>query len=248
MKPVGQVTRGTTGTNRLRRFDRWIAHLAGPQLQHGTPLAVDLGFGATPHTTLEWQRGLHQLNPGIRVVGVEIDPERVRGAHGIIDAIHGGFEVPTQDRPTVIRAANVLRQYERSSVEPHWRTMQDRLTPDGWLIDGTCDEIGRLTCILSIDQKQPRWLTISVRLAGLDRPGEVAARLPKALIHDNVPGTAIHALLTDMDRAWERAARWGARQRWIEMAASLQPLWEVRDGPRRWRLGEFTVPATPFLS
>ncbi|MFC0196935.1 class I SAM-dependent methyltransferase, partial [Microbacterium arthrosphaerae] len=23
--PVGQITRGTTGTNRLRRVDRWIA-------------------------------------------------------------------------------------------------------------------------------------------------------------------------------------------------------------------------------
>nr|HPM52817.1 class I SAM-dependent methyltransferase [Rhodoglobus sp.] len=25
--PIGQVTRGTTGTNRLRRIDRWIAQL-----------------------------------------------------------------------------------------------------------------------------------------------------------------------------------------------------------------------------
>jgi len=67
--------------------------------------------------------------------------------------------------------------------------------------------------------------------------------LPKALIHDNAPGSAVYELLQDLDRAWERAARWGARQRWMEMAASVAQSWEVRDGPGRWRLGELTVPA-----
>jgi hypothetical protein len=70
----------------------------------------------------------------------------------------------------------------------------------------------------------------------------VAARLPKALIHDNVPGHRIHDLLADMDRAWHAAPRWGARQRWIAMAGTLREDWQVRDGVGRWRLGEFTVP------
>jgi hypothetical protein len=81
-----------------------------------------------------------------------------------------------------------------------------------------------------------------VRLAGLQHPSQVAARLPKALIHDNVPGRRVHALLTDMDRAWEAAPRFGARQRWIAMAQDLRERWQVRDGPTRWRLGELTVP------
>lgn len=243
MRPVGQVTRGTTGANRLRRFDRWIAHLCARELRHGEPLLVDLGFGANPTTTMEWQRSLRQVNPRVRVVGVEIDRERVVTACEVIEAVHGGFEIPTVDQPVVIRAANVLRQYDRSQVDRAWATMQARLAPGGWLIDGTCDEQGRLTCMLSLDTLTPRWLTLSVRLSGLDRPSQVAARLPKALIHDNSPGRPMHALLTDLDRAWDRAGRWGARQRWIEMASAVRQRWDVRDGPSRWRLGELTVPA-----
>ncbi len=241
-RPVGTPTRGTTGSNRLRRFDRWIAHLAGRQLRHGGPLVVDLGFGADPTTTLEWQLALHSLNPGIRVVGVEIDQERVARARGVIEAVRGGFEIPTEQRPLVIRAANVLRQYDHSEVTAAWALMRSRLAPEGWLIEGTCDEQGRLTSMVSLNPHGPQWFTVSCRLAGLDYPSQIAARLPKALIHDNIPGTAIHALLADMDREWERAPRFGARQRWIAMAGALAQRWEVRDGPGRWRLGEFTVP------
>ena len=247
MNPVGYVTRGTTGANRLRRFDRWIAHLAGRQLRTGRPLVVDLGFGANPTTTLEWQRGLHVLNPAIQVVGIEIDRQRVAAATPMISAVHGGFEIPTATAPSVIRAANVLRQYDQNQVAAAWSLMGSRLSPGGWLIDGTCDEQGRLTCMLSIDPTGPKWLTISVRLAGLERPSQVAARLPKALIHDNSPGSAVHELLQDLDRAWDCAPRWGARQRWMEMAASVAQRWEVRDGPGRWRLGELTVPAQMVL-
>ena len=242
-RPSGQITRGTTGTNRLRRFDRWIAHLAGGTLRSAaSPLAVDLGFGAHPTTTVQWQRSLLAVNPGTEVIGVEIDPDRVAAAKGMITAIHGGFEIPTARDPLIIRAANVLRQYPRDDVERAWATMTSRLAPDGWLIDGTCDEQGRLASMLSIDGTgNPRWLTLSCRLAGLDRPSQLAARLPKALIHDNVPGTGIHRLLADMDRAWHAAPRWGARQRWIAMAGAMARSWQVRDGAGRWRLGEITV-------
>ncbi len=243
-RPVGQVTRGTTGTNRLRRFDRWINHLCGPELRRtDRPLAVDLGFGAHPATCLEWQHALARINARTRVVGVEIDRGRVAAARGVIEAIHGGFEIPTADRPLIIRAANVLRQYEQADVQPAWELMASRLAARGWIIDGTCDEQGRLTAMVSIDESaEPKWLTLSCRLAGLDSPGEVAARLPKALIHHNVAGHWIHDLLNDMDRAWERAPRWGARQRWIAMAGDVASAhWTVRDGPARWRLGELSV-------
>lgn len=217
-------------------------HLAGGRLRTGDPLAVDLGFGADPRTTLEWQRSLHALNPRIRVVGVEIDPDRVSRAHGTIEAVRGGFEIPTDTTPTVIRAANVLRQYDRDEVAAAWSLMCARLAPGGWLVEGTCDEQGRLAAMVSLDAEGPRWLTISCRLAGLQRPSQSAARLPKALIHDNVAGTGVHALLAAMDREWERAPRFGARQRWMVMAEALATEWQVRDGRNRWRLGELTVP------
>ena len=53
-RPVGNVTRGTTNPNRMRRLDRW---LAGPQAWRlraaADPLVVDLGYGASPATAVE---------------------------------------------------------------------------------------------------------------------------------------------------------------------------------------------------
>lgn len=50
-------------------------------------------------------------------------------------------------------------------------------------------------------------LTISLRLrADWSDPGIVAERLPKALIHRNVPGERIHRLLTELDEARARQA------------------------------------------
>jgi hypothetical protein len=82
-------------------------------------------------------------------------------------------------------------------------------------------------------------------LAGLERPGVVAERLPKALIHRNVPGEPIHRFLTDLDAHWARAAghaNFGARQRFRAMAEAMKETgWPLVDGPSRWRLGELTV-------
>ena len=70
-------------------------------------------------------------------------------------------------------------------------------------------------------------------------------RLPKALIHRNVPGEAVHAYLEAVDSAWDRAAAqssYGVRQRWVTACTGMREQgWPVLDGPRRWRLGELSV-------
>ena len=194
-RPVGAVTRGTTNPNRLRRVDRWIAAVLAPALRrHRAPVVVDLGFGATPVTTLELRQRLRGPVPDVQVVGLEIDPARVaaaRAAHPRADfARCGGFELgPFAGRAVLVRAFNVLRQYDEAQVAAAWRTMAGACVPGGIVIDGTCDELGRLASWIRLDGGQPTSLTVSLRLAGLTRPSAVAARLPKALIHHNVPGT-----------------------------------------------------------
>ncbi len=123
----------------------------------------------------------------------------------------GGFETPTPGgrRPAVIRAFNVLRQYDESQVEASWRIMQDRLQPGGALVEGTCNEVGRVASWVTLDDVAPQTFTVSLRLAGLDVPSVVAERLPKALIHRNVPGERVHAFLGDLDLAWAVAAPLG---------------------------------------
>jgi hypothetical protein len=255
-KPAGRITRGTTGTNRLRRVDRWIAAL--PVLRASAdPLVVDLGYGASATTSNELRTRLAAVRPDVEVLGIEIDPERVRLATlaalpGVSFRL-GGFEVPTDDgrRPAVIRALNVLRQYDEAEVADAWARMTARLAPGGQLVEGTCSELGRVASWVTLDADGPHTFTISLRLAGLEAPSIVAERLPKALIHRNVPGERVHELLLELDRAWATHAPlgvYGPVQRWQASVASVRDAgWPVLDRPPlggrgRWRLGELSVP------
>ena len=260
---VGQITRGTTNTNRLRRIDRWISR--HPVLRRtDDPFVVDLGYGASGVTVFELEARLRRTRPDVDVLGLEIDPERVTRAREQLAAtrsgqttfapdarvsfLRGGFEVPTPGSrtPAVIRAFNVLRQYDESEVEQAWRRMSARLQPDGILVEGTCDELGRICTWVEVGADAvPSSLTISLRLSGLDSPAVAAERLPKALIHRNVDGERVHAFLSTLEREWQRAApasSFGAVHRWrTAMAAMAATGWPV-SGRSRWRLGEVTVP------
>lgn len=254
-RPVraGMITRGTTNPNRLRRVDRWLAGPAAGRLRRAAdPLVVDLGYGAAGTTSLELLERLRPVRPDVEVIGIEIDPARVEAASALarpgLSFALGGFEIPLPGgrRPVVVRAFNVLRQYPEADVAPAWALIASRLAADGLLVDGTCDELGRRCAWIAVPASaEPVSLTVSLRLAGLGRPGDVAERLPKALIHRNVPGEPVHAYLAALDAAWARQAplaTFGARQRWQATARALKDEgWPVLDGPARWRLGELTV-------
>ena len=271
MAPIGRVTRGTTGVNRLRRVDRWIADL--PVARTPGALVVDLGYGASATTTLELHERLARREPTIEVVGLEIDPERVaiatrelavalaagpqRHGRALADDVRvsfalGGFEVPTTRRPHVIRAMNVLRQYDEGEVAGIWQRLRARLAPGGVLVEGTSNEVGRVAAWVALDADGPRTLTLALRVGSLGTeampaPSVLAERLPKALIHRNVPGERIHDLLVALDRAWERRApvgAFGAEQRWVAAVRALADEgWPIdRAAQRRARLGELTLP------
>jgi len=257
-KPVGDITRGTTHPNRLRRCDRWVLHAVCPTIRAAEdPLVIDLGYGASPITTVEmFQRLREHVRADIEVVGIEIDPARVEAARPLAQvglSFHkGGFEVPVAGnrRPVMIRAFNVLRQYDESEVVAAWATMAARLAPQGFLIEGTCDEIGRLSTWVAVRSGEvaPETFTLSMQLNSIDLPSDIAPRLPKALIHRNVPGERIHDLLKALDAAWLSHAAmipFGARQRWLATVETV-----IGEGvpvlgtKQRWRLGELTLPWT----
>ena len=260
--PIGRATRGTTGTNRLRRVDRWIARHPVLRTADADPLVVDLGFGASGVTALELEARLHRARPDVEVLGLEIDPARVATARTQLEAVRscgtpfrpdarvafatGGFEVPAPRRPRVIRAMNVLRQYDEADVAAAWQRMTARLDAGGMLVEGTCNEVGRVATWVAIDAHGvPQTFTVSLRLAELAAPSIAAERLPKALIHRNVPGERVHDFLRALDLEWERAAplsAFGPAQRWRgAMQAMTDAGWPLRQRSR-WRLGEVTVP------
>lgn len=248
--PLGTVTRGTTGTNRLRRSDRRLVH--DPRITEvlhraADPLVVDLGYGAQPWTTLELAARLRAVRPDVRVVGLEIDPARVVPARDGVRFARGGFELAGL-RPNLVRAFNVLRQYPESAVPEAWSTILSGLAPDGILIEGTCDELGRRCAWVALDRTGPQSLTLAWDPLTVDRPSDLAERLPKALIHRNIPGERIHALLSAADLAWAHTAPltvFGPRIRWRATADLLREQgWPVHDPRRRVRDNLLTVPWT----
>jgi hypothetical protein len=258
--------------------DWWITQaLPAVLCAQDRPLIVDLGYGASPVTTFELYRQVRAVAPGAEVLGLEIDPARVAAARERLTALRaaghelpglsfaaGGFELPVPRRPVLVRAFNVLRQYPEDRVLTVWSRLRAGLADGGVLVEGTCDEIGRRAAWVTLpalpstalpstalpDAGRRELITFSARLTSLDRPSDLAERLPKALIHRNVPGEPVHEFLRDFDRAWDRAAPYsafGLRQRWLAAVASLSAAWPVlrrppHGGSRRWRLGEVTLP------
>jgi SAM-dependent methyltransferase len=158
-KPQGQITRGKTAQNRLRRVDLFFARYDPAVLRRtdgrfAHALFVDLGYGAEPFTTLETSRRLRYINPDLRVVGVEIDRARVAAAQPFADERTefrlGGFNLPlglsaTGQPETVraVRAFNVLRQYAEDEVAGAYAELARYVLPGGLFVEGTSDPYGR---------------------------------------------------------------------------------------------------------
>jgi hypothetical protein len=249
-RALGLPTRGTTNANRLRRVDRWLLATQIPRLRDSTrPLVVDLGYGSSAVTTLELVGRLAPEVEGLEVVGLEIDPERVTAVADDrdpprVDFRVGGFELAGL-RPVIVRAFNVLRQYDEESAGRAWATMCAALAPGGLLVEGTCDEWGRRSAWVALDADGPLTLTLAARVSDIGTPSDLAERLPKALIHHNVPGEPVHEFLRAFDAAWAGAAgmsTFGPRQRWVAAVEALGAQgWPLVGSSRRWRHGEVTV-------
>ncbi len=251
-RTLGIATRGTTRPNRLRRNDIWLTEspsVAAALNSTAEPLVIDLGFGASAVTTVELADRLCRRHHAVRVLGLEIDPARVDAARPharppALDFARGGFELAGR-RPQLVRALNVLRQYTERDAAQAWEQLTARLAPGGALVEGTCDELGRVGSWVLLDAGGPRTLTLSCAPQHLDRPATLAERLPKSLIHHNVPGVAIHRLLAELDAAWSAAAPlavFSPVQRWIAAVDGLAAGgWPVLDSRRSHRRGEVTL-------
>ncbi|HML22386.1 MAG TPA: hypothetical protein PKD09_12105 [Aggregatilinea sp.] len=232
-RPEGQPTRGKTARNRLRRTDLYLLLVEGALVRaqggaYDRAFYVDLGYGAEPFTTLESADRLRAANPRLPVLGVEIDPERVARAEpyageGVAFRL-GGFNVPLAagESARIIRAFNVLRQYEEAQVRESWQVMGRTLLPGGLLMEGTSDPYGRIWVANLLrrvdDTLRYEGLLFSTNFRWGFEPRLFQPVLPKNCIHRMLPGEPVNALM----EAWHQAARetaafndWGLRQ-WFE--------------------------------
>lgn len=220
---------------------------------------VDLGYGAEPLTTLEMASRLRRLNPALPVLGVEIDPERVAAARPFAgertDFRLGGFNLPLvrtgsglPESVRMIRAFNVLRQYEESAVAAAWQRMGESLLDGGVLMEGTSDPFGRLWVANLLrkcgDNLKPEALVFSVRLHQGLAPEDFQAVLPKNLIHRVTPGEPIHDFFADWSHAAQVSAPhrvWGLRQWFVATVQALAANGWVIDCRRAWLRDGFLI-------
>ena len=208
----------------LKRSDGDFAHA----------LFVDLGYGAEATTTLESAQRFRKLNPLLPVLGVEIDPERVTAAQPYTDALTsfrlGGFNLPLglDEKVRLIRAFNVLRQYDEAEFVPAYERLASYVLPGGLMIEGTSDPFGRIWVANVVHKIEAGWsfdaLVFSTNFRLGFEPGQFQAVLPKNYIHHVVPGETIYEFF----ESWKQSAAetsharvWGTRQWFIAAAESL---------------------------
>ena len=217
-KPEGIVTRGKTADNRLRRVDNFML-LYEPALLTRTDglfsdsLFVDLGYGFDARTTLESASRFRRVNPNLKILGVEIDKERVDAALPFADDKTffrlGGFNVPLQrgEHVRLIRAFNVLRQYEEKDFAPAYERLAEYVLPGGLMIEGTSTPFGSLWAAnLVRSAESGQWsfeaLVFSTNFHNGFDVEEFQTILPKNYIHRVVKGESIF----DFFEAWKRSA------------------------------------------
>jgi len=217
-KPEGQPTRGKTAANRLRRADNFIllyesALLSRTDGLFADSLFVDLGYGFDARTTLESAMRFRRVNPQLKILGVEIDKERVDAALPFADEKTffrlGGFNLPLgkNEHARLVRAFNVLRQYDEKDFAPAYERLAEYTLPGGLMIEGTSTPYGQIwSANLARRLDKAEWkmealvFSTNFRL-GFDA-GEFQTILPKNYIHRMVEGEGIH----DFFEAWKRAA------------------------------------------
>lgn len=265
-KPEGLITRGKTADNRLRRVDNFILLYEPALLSSGGMFAdslfIDLGYGFDPRTTLESAMRFRKLNPNLKILGVEIDKERVLAAQPFADDKTffrlGGFNLPLQPNEQVrlIRAFNVLRQYKEKDFIPAYERLAEYVLPNGLMIEGTSTPYGQMWVANLVRRVELGNELPKMKIGGLDTKDwklealvfstnfhtgfeveEFQTILPKNLIHHVVKGEPIYDFFQD----WKNAANetsstkiFGLKQWFSSAAEKLAQKGYKIDLHRKW--------------
>jgi hypothetical protein len=258
-KPEGQPTRGKTASNRLRRVDNFVL-LYEPSLLTRTDglfadsIFVDVGYGFDARTTLESASRFRLVNPDLRILGVEIDKERVENALPFADEKTffrlGGFNLPLKsgEHVRLIRAFNVLRQYEEKDFAPAYERLAQYVLPGGLMVEGTSNPFGSIWSANVARLESGRWRMEALVFSTNFRLGfdveEFQTVLPKNHIHHVVNGEPIHGFF----EAWKQSAAemvamkaYGARQWFVAAAERMAERGYAIESQRKWLSKGFLI-------
>jgi hypothetical protein len=217
-------------------------------LKETDSVVVDLGYGRVPITTSEWFGRLKKQWPHIRMIGVERDAGRVSAADEYVEPglcfRRGDFRIPiqTSEQVRLIRAMNVLRQYDESAALPAHRQILAQAADGALLAEGTCDPLGRTMVVQLLradDSGRPtsEGLLFATSFHDALEPRLFQAVLPKHLIHRVVPGEPIFEFF----EAWSRSAEvtrsqaeFGIKQHFVAAAENLASRMDGVEVRRTW--------------
>ena len=244
--PEDHETRGKTAHQRLRRLDQFLMAYDPGRIRQAD-VVVDLGYGRVPITTLEWFERLREVNPSIRMLGIERDAERVAAAMPLarsgVAFRKGDFQLPLEanERVSIVRAMNVLRQYDESAAIAAHQQIVAQMEEGALLAEGTCDPTGRtmvvqiLRCVDGTPQSEG--LLFARSFHGDFDPRSFQAVLPKHLIHRVREGESIAEFFdawTEASRHNRSVAEFGQRQFFVAAAEALSKRVAGVDVRRSW--------------
>ena len=220
MTSLDRKTRGRTAHGRLQALDVYLVHrerelLARDEGAWARAAFVDLGFGEHPWTTLDSAQAFRELNPGLPVVGVELEAPRVEAALAHADALtdfrQGGFDLPLRPGESVrlLRAMNLLRGYRPEEVPDIHHQLGRALLDGGLLVEGSTDTPGAVL-VAHLLRRVPEGLSREALLFHTDFSRGFAPVLfrdwmPRDFRRRVKPGEPIHAFFADWTAAWQEA-------------------------------------------
>ena len=186
--PVGSITRGTTNTNRLRRIDRWIADAvrAAPRhrrVRRRPRLRCERRDRARTRReararSARRRRARHRDRPR---PGAHRARAARGGARGRMHFAAGCASSSGSAASRCRRRAGAVRPSSGRSTccgsttsptsPPPGRAWPRASQPGGLLVEGTCDELGRVASWVGVDASGPRDLH--------DQPAPFAASRPR---------------------------------------------------------------------
>lgn len=251
-------TRGKTRAGRLDRLDGVLAHWLVEQgwCERRAPTCVELGFGASSVTARSWFARVLELTPHASCVGVEVDAERVERARreGAMQGVtwqQGGFDFALRTGAggvDLVRALNVLRQYDARDAPAAHALMGRHLTEGGVLVEGSCDGGGRHG-VVHVQRRVADELRREALMCVVDPEAHFAPRmlrdwLPQDLRRGVGPE---HEVFTGFLDVWmqcfEQARATSRQERFAQSVALLgervagieAPAWMVDRGTLLWR-------------
>lgn len=202
------------------------------ELLDGRGAIVDVGYGQSPVTTLEWARAVRGVNASLRVVGVD----RKAAVSAEVELVEGDFSTCAALKPTaIVRAMNVVRGYREEEVPAIHAALGAGLIEGGLCLEGSTDTEGHVTVAWMLRRRGGK-LSREALLFHTDftrgfSPWLFRDWLPRDLRRRAGPGTAIHALLTQ----WDSQAKNGPVEPRARFVASARAVvegtgWELGHG------------------